>query len=216
MTIRGRFWLDAVTLRLSGLRPGRNYSFDSGKDGHVEVTLSLAGVISPGSTHFHPESGIPGQAGQTTGQLSVAKGGRSGSLDITPGSSEPQIAGRWRCAAAQPGVATKVPVLNYFTGPPVVDECWLPGQYAADGDSVPVRCSNGDINVWAWTDTFPGTLAKLGENATPGQVRAALCQSIRSGEETDTLESGYQFVQTYYGWQVGVDPEALVATNSCQ
>jgi hypothetical protein len=57
---------------------------------------------------------------------------------------------------------------------------------------------------------------KLGPRATNTEVKAALCMLKASGQEADILESEYQIVQIYYGWQLAVTPETLIATNACQ
>jgi hypothetical protein len=220
VTIRGKFWLDTVVLNFSGLRPGHIYNFTSLKNaGDVSVALTLTGPVTPVTTHLRPEGGLAGQAENPSGKLSVAKTGKAGSLDLDFPERRPLVAisGHWSCAASQATVSATLPVLSLATGPPAVGECWLPGQVSPDDDVTPVSCANGDVNVWAWDgDTYPHTLVALGPGATATGVKTALCLLIEAGTEADVVDSDYQIVQIYYGWQLAVSPQTLISTDACQ
>lgn len=218
VTIRGKFWLDAAQLSLSGLRPGHIYNFTSRKGaGAVSVVLTLTGPVTPVTTHLRPEGGLAGQADNPSGKLTVAKTGKAGSLDVQSGTAQVAISGRWSCAPSQPTVPATLPILSAATGPPAVGECWQPGQFPSDEYAIPVSCANGDVNVWAWEgDTYPDTLVRLGPGATVTEVKTALCQLIVAGTGADIVESDYQIVQTYYGWKLAVTPQTLISTDACQ
>lgn len=217
MTIRGTFWLDRAVLSLSGLRPGHIYNFTSRKGaGTVSVALTLTGPVTPVTTHLRPEGGLAGQADNPSGKLAVAKTGRAGSLDVDSGTAPLAISGHWSCAVSQPTVPATLPVLYLATGPPVVGECWQPGQYPSDEYLTPVSCANGDVNVWAWVgDTYPDTLVRLGPGAPATEVKSALCDLIEAGTGADVVDSDYQIVQIYYGWQLAVTPQTLISTDAC-
>jgi hypothetical protein len=79
-----------------------------------------------------------------------------------------------------------------------------------------VSCANGDVNVWAWLgDTYPDTLVTLGPGATATEVKSALCDLIEAGTGADVVDSDYQIVQIYYGWQLAVTPQTLISTDAC-
>jgi hypothetical protein len=217
VTIRGTFWLDTAVLSLSGLRLGHIYNFTSRKGaGAVAVALTLTGPVTPLTTHLRPEGGLADQADSPSGELSVAKMGKAGSLDVQSGTAPVTISGHWSCAPSQPTVPATLPVLSQATGPPAVGECWLSGQVSPDDDVTPVSCANGDVNVWAWLgDTYPDTLVTLGPGATATEVKSALCDLIEAGTGADVVDSDYQIVQIYYGWQLAVTPQTLISTDAC-
>ena len=67
----------------------------------------------------------------------------------------------------------------------------------------------GEINVLAWRfyADVSSSILGLGQNPTPGQVHAALCDDGRRNHATMQQEaSAYRLASTYYGWTFNIDP----------
>ncbi len=218
VTIGGTFGADTISVRLAGMRSGRRYVFLVGSKGvAASVAIVLAGPVTPAHAYVGPKHGVVGLG---SGVLTVSRGGGSGWFTVQP--SNPgivQLTGRWSCAPDQKPVGAGLPVLNGASSPPVVGECWQQGQISVDGATTPVNCPNGEINIWAWPCACVtpglGALQQLGRQATLEQVRGALCQMATEGDPVDVEVDAYQGVQTYYGWQFGLSPSAVVASNHC-
>ena len=97
---------------------------------------------------------------------------------------------------------------------PVAKLCSKPITVTADGNAQPLTCSNGDLNVRAWTyySAISASVLGLGLNPTQGQAEAAICDDLKHNHATRMEEaSGYKLASTYYGWTFDID----VAKTSC-
>ncbi|MHB1894249.1 MAG: hypothetical protein ACYCTZ_12280 [Candidatus Dormibacteria bacterium] len=87
--------------------------------------------------------------------------------------------------------------------------------FGADGNANPIVCSNGAINVLAWTylEQNAPALFAAGADATEGQVQTLVSQL--SGP-IPSNESEYCVVKAYYGWSFGIslDPANQVVQGS--
>ncbi len=79
-------------------------------------------------------------------------------------------------------------------------------QFGADGTVGPATCDDGSVNRLAWeylVKEADPSVFKLGPNATPEQVQAALCDDLIT---FPIAALTYELAQTYYGWSFGIDP----------
>jgi hypothetical protein len=105
-----------------------------------------------------------------------------------------------------------VPVATQLLPPasdlPVANLCTKPIVIGADGNALPLTCSNGDLNVRAW-QYYAGISASvlgLGLNPTQGQAESAICDDLKRNHATRAEESnGYQLAKHYYGWTFNID-----------
>jgi hypothetical protein len=103
-------------------------------------------------------------------------------------------------------------------------ECSQAVTFASDGNSTPITCSNGDLNVTEWNAlaTLEPTVLSLGYNATVAQVQTALCNDVnltRSDANTDNATvieaTVYQIAALYYGWNFTTNPTTVLGTSNC-
>ena len=98
---------------------------------------------------------------------------------------------------------------------PVASLCSRPITTTADGNAVPLTCSNGNLNVRAWNyyALISASVLGLGLNPTQGQVESAICDDLKHNHATRSEESsGYSLARMYYGWTFNID----VAKLTCQ
>lgn len=102
--------------------------------------------------------------------------------------------------------------------PSKVAECSQTVTYSSNGNSGPVQCSNGDLNVQEWTAlaALEPTVMKLGYSATSSQVQSALCNDVSENISNPIEETVYQISSLYYGWHFSSNPEADITNGTCQ
>ncbi len=118
---------------------------------------------------------------------------------------------------ARPSAATdEVPVprqvLPPATDPPNVDLCSKPVVTTSDGNVRPLQCSNGALNVQAWTyySTISASILGLGLNPSPAQAPSAMCDDIHHNGASRAQEpNGYRLARLYYGWTFTLDPTTV-------
>lgn len=103
-------------------------------------------------------------------------------------------------------------------------ECTTPITYASNGDSSPVTCSNGDLNVTEWNAlaTLEPKVMSLGPSATEAQVQSALCSDATdSASDANTSNSNaieattYTISALYYGWNFASNPSVVLTNGTC-
>jgi hypothetical protein len=103
-------------------------------------------------------------------------------------------------------------VLPPATDQPVVKLCTKPIVTTADGNALPLACSNGALNVTAWKfyATISASVLGLGLNPTQGQVVSAMCDDMAHNGATRAQEpNGYRLARAYYGWTFAIDPTGV-------
>ena len=98
---------------------------------------------------------------------------------------------------------------------PVANLCTKPIVITADGNALPLACSNGALNVRAWQyySSISASVLGIGLNPTQGQVEAAICDDLKHNHATRPEESSaYGLARLYYGWTFNID----VNTLTCQ
>jgi hypothetical protein len=115
-------------------------------------------------------------------------------------------------------------VLSPATVAPKIAECSQKLTYASNGDSSPIQCSNGDLNVLEWNalSALEPSVMTLGYNATESQVESALCSDAGdSDSDANTNASNiietttYQISALYYGWNFSSNPAAELSNGTC-
>lgn len=82
----------------------------------------------------------------------------------------------------------------------------------ADGNATPLLCSDGAVNVQAWSyySDISQDILGLGLNPAPGQPVSAMCDDIAHNGATRVEEaSGYRLAAAYYGWTFNLDPTRI-------
>jgi hypothetical protein len=95
---------------------------------------------------------------------------------------------------------------------PVANLCAKPVVISADGNALPLTCSNGDLNVRAWQyyASISASVLGLGLNPTQGQAESAICDDLNHNHATRAEESnGYRLARLYYGWTFDIDVTKL-------
>jgi hypothetical protein len=107
--------------------------------------------------------------------------------------------------------------LSPATVPSKAPECSQTVAYTSDGNSSPLTCGNGYINIQAWNSlsALEPQVMKLGYAATATQVQATLCADVRANIKNDIEESSYEISSLYYGWSFSTDPSAVIKNGTC-
>jgi len=106
-------------------------------------------------------------------------------------------------------------VLPPATDPPAAQLCAKAIVQTADGNATPLTCSNGALNVQAWTyySTISASILGLGANPSPAQAPAAMCDDIAHNGASRAQEStAYRLAHLYYGWTFDVDPTKVTCS----
>jgi hypothetical protein len=125
--------------------------------------------------------------------------------------------------------ATSTPKNSYATLSPATvpskaPECSTPISFQGNGNSGPIQCPNGDLNVTEWNalSALEPTVMSLGYSASASQVQAALCKdATASASDANTTNSFivegtvYQITALYYGWSFPSNPSAILSSGSC-
>lgn len=115
-------------------------------------------------------------------------------------------------------------VLPPATVPSKVAECTTPISFASNGNSGPIQCQNGDLNVTEWNAlaALEPSVMSLGYGASVAQIEPALCNDANaSNSDANTKNSGiveatvYQISALYYGWNFSANPAAVLNSSSC-
>jgi hypothetical protein len=103
-------------------------------------------------------------------------------------------------------------------------ECSQQVSYSSNGNSGPIQCSNGDLNVLEWNTlaALEPSVMTLGYGATAAQVQSALCKDASdSSSDANTSNSNiiegttYHIAALYYGWSFSSDPSAVLSNGTC-
>ena len=147
--------------------------------------------------------------------LSAACSGQPAAAVPTP--SPPATASASPASSPSPSptsdeVAVAPEVLAPATDMPVAKLCSKPISTTADGNAIPLQCSDGALNVqaWAYYAEISQSILGLGLNPAPGQPVAAMCDDIAHNGATRVEEAnGYRLAAKYYGWTFGLDPTKI-------
>lgn len=115
-------------------------------------------------------------------------------------------------------------ILSPATVPSKAPECKQTIALQADGNSGPVTCANGDLNVDEWDAlaTLEPTVLTLGYGASSAQVQAALCADVKSSQSDANTNNAsviegtiYQIASLYYGWNFSTNPSSVLSQAGC-
>jgi hypothetical protein len=115
-------------------------------------------------------------------------------------------------------------VLAPATVPSKIAECSTPITFAGNGNSGPIQCANGGLNVTEWNAlaALEPTVMSLGYGATPGQIQPALCADANASDSDANTKNGsiveatvYQISALYYGWSFTTNPAAVLSGGGC-
>jgi hypothetical protein len=103
-------------------------------------------------------------------------------------------------------------------------ECSQQLTFDSNGDSGPITCPDGDLNLTEWNAlaALEPSIFTLGPSPTVAQVQAALCADTNdSDSDANTSNSKiiemtvYHIAQLYYGWSFTSDPTVVLSNGSC-
>jgi hypothetical protein len=86
-----------------------------------------------------------------------------------------------------------------------------------NGVAGPLLCTDGALNVLAWSRVAPLTphVLSVGPAASVQAVQAALCRDINLSHAAVADElSAYDLAAAYYGWHLSTDPTAILFSMS--
>ncbi len=115
-------------------------------------------------------------------------------------------------------------ILSPATVPPKVPECSTQIAYDSNGNSGPITCPNGALNVLEWNAlaALEPKVMSLGYTASESQVAATLCADASdSNSDATTRDSAiietttYQISALYYGWSFSTNPSAVLSNSQC-
>jgi hypothetical protein len=115
-------------------------------------------------------------------------------------------------SAAGDEVSVPQQVLPPATDGPVANLCSKPITTTADGNAEPLFCSDGAVNVMAWTfySDISASILGLGLNPAPHQPQSAMCDDLAHNNATRAEEAnGYRLAAAYYGWKFNIDPAKI-------
>lgn len=103
------------------------------------------------------------------------------------------------------------------TVPSKIAECNQQVIFSSDGNSSPIMCANGDLNIAEWSalGAFESKVMTLGYAATFSQVQSALCSDVQVNISNPIEETIYKISSLYYGWDFTSDPSAVLANGTC-
>ena len=108
-------------------------------------------------------------------------------------------------------------VLSPATVPSKTAECSQQISFSSNGDSGPITCSSGGLNVLEWNALAalePKVMA-LGYGATPAQIQSALCSDVRVNISNTIELTTYQISSLYYDWSFTTDPSVVLTNGTC-
>ncbi len=108
-------------------------------------------------------------------------------------------------------------VLSPATVPSKTAECSQQISFSSNGDSGPVTCSNGNLNILEWNglSALEPSVMKLGYSATFAQVQSALCADVKENISNPIEVTTYQISALYYGWNFTSNPAAVITNGTC-
>jgi hypothetical protein len=123
-----------------------------------------------------------------------------------------------------PSTTNAYAVLSPATVPSKVAECNTPITFASNGNSGPIQCSNGDLNVTEWNalSALEPSIMSLGYGATPSQIQPALCNDANASDSDANTKNSipvemtvYQISALYYGWNFSTNPTSVLTDGGC-
>lgn len=108
-------------------------------------------------------------------------------------------------------------VLAPASVPSKAAECNQQISFSSNGDSGPIICSNGDLNVLEWNAlaALEPKVMTLGYSATTAQVQSALCADVQANIANPIEQTTYQIAALYYGWSFTTNPTAVITNGTC-
>jgi len=114
--------------------------------------------------------------------------------------------------------------LSPATVPSKVTECTTPISFQSDGNSGPIQCANGDLNVTEWNalSALEPSVMSLGYSPTASQVQSDLCSDANASDSDANTKNSYAVEQTiyqisalYYGWTFPSSIDSMLSSGSC-
>lgn len=108
-------------------------------------------------------------------------------------------------------------VLSPATVPSKVAECDQNITFTSNGNSSPIQCANGDLNVTEWNalSALEPKVMTLGYKATAAQVQAALCSDVDANVSNPIELTVYHITSLYYGWHFSTNPSVVITNGTC-
>jgi hypothetical protein len=96
-------------------------------------------------------------------------------------------------------------------------ECSQQIIFSSNGDSGPITCSNGGLNILEWNGlaALEPKVMTLGYDATSSQVQSALCADVQANISNPIELTTYQISALYYGWNFASNPSNVIANGIC-
>jgi hypothetical protein len=112
---------------------------------------------------------------------------------------------------------TAYAVLSPATVPSKTAECTEAISFSSNGDSGPITCSDGNLNVTEWNGlaALEPTVMTLGYGATSAQIQSALCADVRANISNPIEVTTYQIAALYYGWDFNPSPTSVITNGTC-
>lgn len=98
-----------------------------------------------------------------------------------------------------------------------IAECRQQIVFSSNGDSGPITCSNGDLNITEWNGlaALEPSIMTLGYTASVTQVESALCADVGANISNPIEVTNYQISALYYGWNFSSNPSIVITNGSC-
>jgi hypothetical protein len=108
-------------------------------------------------------------------------------------------------------------VLSPATVPSKTAECTQAISFSSNGDSGPISCTAGGLNITEWNSlaALEPTVMALGYGATSIDVQSALCADVQENISNPIEVTTYQIAALYYGWNFSSNPTAVITNGTC-
>jgi len=108
-------------------------------------------------------------------------------------------------------------VLSPATVPSKTAECTQQISFSGNGNSGPITCNTGGLNVTEWNSlaALEPKVMTLGYTATTAQIQSALCADVHENISNAIEETNYQIAALYYGWNFSSNPNAVITNGTC-
>ena len=108
-------------------------------------------------------------------------------------------------------------ILSPATVPPKTAECSQQISFSSNGDSGPISCSAGGLNILEWNSlaALEPSVMTLGYSATFAQVQSALCADVKENISNAIEATTYQISDLYYGWNFSANPTTVITNGTC-
>jgi hypothetical protein len=108
-------------------------------------------------------------------------------------------------------------VLSPATVPSKTAECNQQISFSSNGDSGPITCNDGSLNVTEWNSlaALEPSVMTLGYGVTVTQVQSALCADVKENISNAIEATTYQISALYYGWNFSENPTTVITNGTC-